>query len=110
MNSVDRAAAIIAEEWGTFSALDLCGHEIGIARALRRAGLLMPDGMNTQTETVCIEFPDGTTLYGTVTAESAEVDGHVRVVTKTVRVHPGGSMTTTGRAEHQALEAADAVD
>ena len=38
-------------------------------------------------EIVCIEFPDGSTLYGTVTAESAEVDGHLRVVTKTVRVH-----------------------
>ena len=39
-------------------------------------------------ETVCIELPDGTMLYGTVTAESVEIDGHVRVVTKTVRVHP----------------------
>lgn len=52
MNNIDRAAAIIAEEWGTFSTRDLCGHEIGIARALAKAGLLMPDGMNTQTETV----------------------------------------------------------
>ena len=88
MTNIDRAAEIIAEEWGTFSTRDLCGHEIGIARALRRAGLLMPDGMNTQAEAVCIEFPDGATLYGTVTTESTETDGHVRVVTKTVRVHP----------------------
>ena len=45
-------------------------------------------------EAVCIELPDGTMLYGTVTAESTEIDGHVQVVTKTVRVHgiePGGA-------------------
>lgn len=45
-------------------------------------------------ETVCIELPDGTTLYGTVTAESAEIDGHVRVVTKMIRVHCSGMGTT----------------
>lgn len=39
-------------------------------------------------EAVEVELPDGTMLYGTVTAESVEIDGHVRVVTKTVRVHP----------------------
>lgn len=37
---VDRAAAIIAQEWSTFSSKDLCGHEISLARALHRAGLL----------------------------------------------------------------------
>ena len=40
----------------------------------------------TPAEAVCIELPDGTMLYGTVTAESTEIDGHVQVVTKTVRV------------------------
>ena len=40
---VDRAAAIIAQEWGTFSTRDLCGHEIGIARALYNAGMLAAD-------------------------------------------------------------------
>ena len=39
---VDRAAEIIAQEWATFSNRDLCGHEIGIARALHRAGALTP--------------------------------------------------------------------
>ena len=58
MNNIDNAAEIIAKEWSTFSTRDLCGHEIGIARALRRAGLLMPDGMNTQTETVGPYFPE----------------------------------------------------
>ena len=48
---------------------------------------LMTMPLISPAETVCIEFPDGSTLYGTVTAESAEIDGHVRVVTKTVRVH-----------------------
>lgn len=38
-------------------------------------------------EAVEVELLDGTMLYGTVTAESTEIDGHVRVVTKTVRVH-----------------------
>ena len=49
-NNVDPAAEIIAKEWGTFSTRDLCGHEIGIARALVKAGLLMPDGMSAQAE------------------------------------------------------------
>ncbi|MBP2333312.1 hypothetical protein [Corynebacterium freneyi] len=39
-NTVDRAAAIIAQEWATFSNRDLCGHEIGMARALHREGML----------------------------------------------------------------------
>ena len=54
-NNIDRAAEIIAQEWATFSTRDLCGHEIGIARALAKAGLLMPDGMNTQTEVLARE-------------------------------------------------------
>ena len=37
---VDRAAEVIAQEWATFSNKDLCGHEIGLARALYREGLL----------------------------------------------------------------------
>lgn len=37
---VDQAAAIIAQEWATFSTRDLCGHEISLARALHRAGML----------------------------------------------------------------------
>ncbi|MBP2333310.1 hypothetical protein [Corynebacterium freneyi] len=49
----------------------------------------------TPAEAVCIELSDGTMLYGTVTDESTEIDGHVQVVTKTIRVHPGESMTTT---------------
>lgn len=40
---VDRAAEIIAQEWGTFSSRDLCGHEISLARALHRAGMLNTD-------------------------------------------------------------------
>ena len=58
MNNIDRAAEVISEEWSTFSTRDLCGHEIGIARALRRAGLLMPDDATTQTETVGPYFPE----------------------------------------------------
>ena len=49
MNNIDRAAEIINEEWGTFSTRDLCGHEIGIARALAKAGMLMPDGLTSPT-------------------------------------------------------------
>lgn len=41
---VDRAAEVITREWATFSSKDLCGHEIGLARALHRAGLLNAHG------------------------------------------------------------------
>lgn len=63
--------------------------QIRLHKALPEAA---PDGPRIMpvivpAEAVCIELPDGTTLYGTVTAESAEIDNQVRVVTKTIRVH-----------------------
>ena len=53
---------------------------------------LMP--LNSLAERVEVELPDGTLLYGVVLSESVEIDGHVRVVTKTIRaygIEPGGA-------------------
>ena len=47
---VDRAAAVIAKEWATFSNKDLCGHEISLARALHRAGMLAADGLELDSD------------------------------------------------------------
>ena len=38
-------------------------------------------------ETVCIELPDGTMLYGVVMSEWDEITDQSRVLTKTIRVH-----------------------
>lgn len=116
MTNIDRAAEIIAQEWATFSTHDLCGHEIGIARALHRAGMLMPDDMDIQTETAAPTLPEGWRLadhkkYGRVIVTNTTPDkyGHVYVVFPAVGKITGSAWSFCFPDELTYIDTSDAV-
>lgn len=76
---VDRAAAIIAQEWATFSTRDLCGHEISLARALYHAGMLaadadLPDKWDTWRDRYTAQRKRAADLEHLVRVKKAEND------------------------------------